>query len=417
MNSPVVRTLWLQVFLPYAIGYFLSYLLRTVNAVMAPELSHGLGISAADLGLLTSAYLAAFAVMQLPLGICLDRFGPRRVQAALLLVAALGCAGFALGQNLTQLFVARALIGAGVSASLMASYKSFSLWFPPSRQASLNAAIMVAGGLGALTSSSPFSLLLPIVGWRWIFAGLAFLAVAVAILILRSPEKPVASHAQGLREQLAVLRGIMGSRNFWRFAPLIATMNGGFTALQSLWAVPWLTEVVGLDRNGAAWYLLLLNLALMAGYATVATQLHRLTRRGWSLGHIMVGGGVLLQLTSLAVIVGAPGGSTLWVLLGLVYATTNLTYAHHASRYPSTVSGRANTCLNLAMFTGSFAFQWGFGIVADVTAAQGRTHAEGLVLAWALLLALQVTALLWFVASRERQGTTGADARSHARVP
>lgn len=400
MNLPVVRNLWLQVFLPYAVGYFLSYLLRTVNAVMAPELSNGLGISAADLGLLTSAYLAAFAAMQLPLGICLDRFGPRRVQAALLCVAALGCAGFALGQNLAQLFLARALIGAGVSASLMAAYKSFSLWFPPSRQASLNAAIMVAGGLGALTSSSPFSFLLPIVGWRSIFAGLALLAVAVALLILRSPDKPVAQQTQGLGDQLTVVGRIMGSRSFWRFAPLIATVNGGFTALQSLWAVPWLTEVVGLERSEAAWYLLLLNVALMAGYATVATQLHRLTRRGWGLGHIMVGGGVLLQLTSLALIVGVPGGSAPWVLLGLVYATTNLTYAHHASRYPSAVSGRANTCLNLAMFLGSFGFQWGFGLVADLAQAYGTTRGDGLSIAWELLLGLQFASLLWFTLSR-----------------
>lgn len=402
MNQLVARNLWLQVFLPYAIGYFLSYLLRTVNAVLAPELSQDIGMSAADLGFLTSAYLVAFAVMQLPLGICLDRYGPRRVQAVLLLVAGVGCAGFALGESLLQLFLARALIGAGVSASLMAAYKSFSLWFPPSRQASLNAAIMVAGGLGALTASSPFGFLVPVVGWRWIFAGLALFAVAIVGLILRSPEKPIAAAPQGLREQLRVLGTIMGGRSFWRFAPLIATMNGGFTALQSLWAIPWLTEVVGLDRNLAAWHLLLLNVALMVGYATVATQLHRVVRRGLSLGHIMVGGGVVLQLTSLALILGVSGGYSLWVLLGLAYATTNLTYAHHASRYPSSVSGRANTCLNLAMFLGSFGFQWGFGLVADFAEAQGRTQAQGLTLAWGMLLSLQAAALLWFAFSRDR---------------
>ena len=89
----------LRVFLPFAAGYFLSYLLRNVNAVIAPDLTRELGVSAADLGLLTSAYLLTFSTFQLPLGILLDRYGPRRVEAALLLVAAAGCAGFALGDS------------------------------------------------------------------------------------------------------------------------------------------------------------------------------------------------------------------------------------------------------------------------------------------------------------------------------
>ena len=73
----------LPILLPYAFGYFLSYLLRNVNAVIAPDLTHELGLSAADLGFLTSAYLIGFALAQLPLGIALDRWGPRRVEPSL----------------------------------------------------------------------------------------------------------------------------------------------------------------------------------------------------------------------------------------------------------------------------------------------------------------------------------------------
>ena len=91
--------LWLRVFLPFAAGYYLSYLLRTVNAVIAPELTRELALSAADLGLLTSAYLLAFAAFQIPLGLLLDRHGPRRVEAGLLLVAAAGTLLFAFGRS------------------------------------------------------------------------------------------------------------------------------------------------------------------------------------------------------------------------------------------------------------------------------------------------------------------------------
>ena len=79
---------WLRIFLPFAFGYYLSYLLRTVNAVISPVLTAELNLSAAHLGLLSSTYFLSFALAQLPLGIALDRYGPRRVEAALMLPAA-----------------------------------------------------------------------------------------------------------------------------------------------------------------------------------------------------------------------------------------------------------------------------------------------------------------------------------------
>ena len=137
----------------FAAGYFLSYGLRTVNAVIAPDLARQFNASAAELGLLTSAYFLAFGAFQLPLGVLLDRFGPRRVEAALLLVAGVGCALFGLAEGLNGLVLGRALIGMGVSACLMASFKAFSQWFPLDRLPSLTGTIMVAGGIGALATS------------------------------------------------------------------------------------------------------------------------------------------------------------------------------------------------------------------------------------------------------------------------
>ena len=97
-----------RVFVPFALGYFLSYLLRVVNAVIAPDLVRDLGLTAADLGLLTSANFLAFAVAQLPLGILLDRFGPRRTEAVLLLFAALGAFLFSIAGSAPDLIAGRA---------------------------------------------------------------------------------------------------------------------------------------------------------------------------------------------------------------------------------------------------------------------------------------------------------------------
>jgi sugar phosphate permease len=118
------RSLILCVFLPFVAGYYLSYLFRTINAVMAAPLAMELGLDAGDLGLLTSVYFVTFAAAQIPIGILLDRYGPRRVQSALLVVAAVGSALFAVSDNYLGLLAGRALIGLGVAAALNSGLKA-----------------------------------------------------------------------------------------------------------------------------------------------------------------------------------------------------------------------------------------------------------------------------------------------------
>ncbi|MDQ5906206.1 MAG: hypothetical protein QG590_687, partial [Pseudomonadota bacterium] len=156
--------LHLGLLLPFAAAYFLSYFFRSANAVIGPELANDLGLSAGDLGLLTSTYLLAFCLAQLPLGMLLDRFGARRVESALLLIAATGAALFAIADDMAALATARAIIGLGVSACLMAAFKAFSQWYPPERQASLTGWMMTSGGLGALAATAPLEALLHLSG-------------------------------------------------------------------------------------------------------------------------------------------------------------------------------------------------------------------------------------------------------------
>ena len=142
----------LTVFLPFAFGFFLSYLYRTVNAVLADDLAAAAGVDAAGLGLLTSAYFVSFAAFQIPLGLLLDRFGPRRVEAALLVVAALGALLFSLADGLGTMTAARMVIGLGVSACLMGAFKNTVMWWPKERLPLINGLILACGGLGALVA-------------------------------------------------------------------------------------------------------------------------------------------------------------------------------------------------------------------------------------------------------------------------
>ena len=401
---------WLRVFAPFAAGYYLSYLLRNVNAIIAPELARDIGVSASALGLLTSAYLLAFGAFQLPLGLLLDRYGPRRVEAGLLLIAAAGCAAFGAAANLAELATARALVGLGVSACLMASFKAFSLWFPAERQPSLNAAVMAAGSLGALTATLPLSWALPLAGWRGIFVGLAILVAAVAGLIFSVPERQSADGHETLAEQLRGLAQIVGSPVFWRFAPQTATVVGGFMAIQGLWAVPWLMNVNGLSREAAAFHLLLTGSAMLIGFLAVATLVTPLRRRGVTPQAILIAGmGGGLAVTG-AIVADVGPSHLLWFCLGLVFSVGNLAYALLASSFPLRLAGRANTALNLCTFAGAFGLQWGFGALVDLLQANGLSVKEAFRLTYGTLLVLQVLAYSWFVAGSRRLRAAGVKA-------
>ncbi len=132
MTVPLRRAV--VIFSAFAFAYFFSALLRAVTATLAPVFSTELGLRAGDLGLLAGAYFFGFAAMQLPLGRALDRWGPRRTLLALLAVAVLGCAAFAVAPDLPAMIAARVLIGAGVGACLMAPSLATAACFrrPPS---------------------------------------------------------------------------------------------------------------------------------------------------------------------------------------------------------------------------------------------------------------------------------------------
>ena len=389
--------LWRRLVPAYAAGYFLSYGLRSVNAVIAPELIRDLGITSADMGLLTSAYFLAFGLFQLPLGLLLDRFGPRRVEAALLLLAAAGCALFGAGQTLTTLVLGRALIGLGVSSCLMASFKAFSQWFPVERLPSLTATIMVAGGLGALSASVPVEAALPLLGWRGMFYLFAALLVASAGFLMTVPDRTALAHSEPLGQQVRTLLGIFGKRVFWRFAPQGCLCSGGFMAVQGLWAVPWLMEVNGAARADAAGVLFLLGLAMLSGFVFVATCSRWLARNGvapMTLLTLGIGIGLLVEA---AIIADLARPAWLWPMLGLSFSLSNVAYSQLSAEFPVELSGRVNTALNLMVFVGAFGLQWGIGALVDGLTVGGVARTQAFRITFSVLLVLQALAFGWFL--------------------
>lgn len=395
MNRPTA--LWLRIVPAYAMGYFLSYGLRSINAVIAPELAQELNITASGLGLLTSAYFLGFGLFQLPLGMLLDHFGPRRVESVLLLVGAVGCLIFAAGDALYTLAVGRALIGLGVSACLMASFKAFSQWFPIERMPSLTATIMVAGGLGALTVSTPVEMALPFLGWRGVFVGMALLLFISAGFLFMVEDKVPDARASSVGELWRSLRLVYGNRVFWRYAPQSGLTVGGFMALQGLWAVPWLMTVSQMSRSGAAAVLFSMALAMLAGFFFVAICSGWLLRIGVGPLFLLRAGMGIFVVAQLSIVADVLPASWVWPVLGFAFSLSNIAYPLLTAAFPVDLAGRVNTALNLVTFVGAFILQWGIGTLVDLLGRFDLTPAESFRGTMGGLLVLQILAYLWFL--------------------
>lgn len=420
----------LTVFLPFACGYYLSYFFRQVNAIIAGDLQADLGIGASELGLLTSLYFAAFAAFQLPLGLLLDRFGPRRVNAALLLIAAAGAALFAISESLLLLSIGRALIGLGVAGCLMSSFKAVTEWFPRPRWPLINSCILAMGGLGAISATGPVELALQITTWRGVFVGLAIASAAVAITILTVvPDRERTGPPPTFRTQVAGLVAVYRDAFFWRITPVAVCCMATSLAINGLWAGPWLRDVAGFDRAQSANVLFYLAVAMTIGFLLWGTVADLLDRRGVRLTWTM-GGGVVLFLLALAAIAVplAPEQRWPWLAFGLMSNVTALAYTVVSRHFPLAYAGRATSALNLLVFVGAFAVQYAIGMLLDLWPATdaGRAPTEAYAATFGVFWLVCLLSWLWFLARAKKapirdtpaaEPEPGPEASSAAREP
>ncbi len=399
MRSPLF--IILRVFFPFAAGYFLSYLYRVVNAVIAPDLLADIGIGPSALGLLTAVYFISFASFQLPLGILLDRYGPRRIEALLLLFAGLGAFLFARAETVTGLVVGRAFIGFGVSACLMAAFKAFTLWFPRNTWPMVNGFQMAAGGMGALAATAPVETALQFTDWRTVFMILAGVTVMTAILLfVVVPEKTNAPGKENFRSQVKGIGQVFTSRLFWRTAPLTTMSQAAFLAIQGLWAGPWLANVAGLDRTAVADTLLWVAVAMIAGFITLGSVTERLVHRGISVQTTAVGGMSLFMVVQLLLICNPDGWSRfLWPAFGFFGTSGIIAYSSLTRSFPVELSGRVTTAINLLVFIAAFIGQWLIGAVISLwpVSADGQLSDDGFAYGFGIMLLLQFLCLGGFL--------------------
>ena len=409
--SVLPRRTAVLVFAAFATAYFLSALIRAITATLSPALTAEFNLQARDLGLLAGAYFLGFAVTQLPMGNWLDRFGPKRVVLGFLAVAVVGCLAFSLCTSLTGLFAARLLCGVGMSACLMAPLTGFRRWFTPAAQLRSNSWMLMTGSMGMIASTLPVQWLVPVVGWRPLFLGLAaMLVLAMAAIAWRVPHWTHPGRGDVPPGATGGYAQVWRDPYFRSLVPLGFFSYGGLLAVQTLWAGPWLVQLASYSALEAATGMFWINVAMLCTFWCWGAVTPWLARRGWHADRIMAWG-LPISLVLLALAIGATsampaGASALLAAYFVASSCVTLSQPAVGMAFPAAVAGRALSAFNLVIFLGVFVIQWSIGLVIDALVVLGVARSLSFQAAMTLFLLCCAAAYVYFLrASRHNQRT------------
>lgn len=348
-------------FIFFTSAYFLSYFFRSANAVISADLSSDLALTPGQLGFMTSIFFATFAAVQIPVGIGLDRYGPRWITPGLLLVGVVGSLMFASAQSFVMVTVGRGLIGIGMSGCLMGSLKALSQWYPVDRFATVSGLLIGIGSSGALFAASPLAWLNNLYGWRAIFVGMAIVTALIAVSIMiftRNTPPGVEWPTPAAREGGIGL--ILKDLRFWRFALISLFAIGTLQAFLGLWAGPYLFDVYQLSDISGGNILLLIGIGSTVGFLTNGWVADR-----FELKQVVLYGSILFILTQIALALSPPliAVVVLFFLFGYGGTFCILLMAEVRKMFPDSMTGQATSALNLFGFAGTFLIQWILGIV------------------------------------------------------
>jgi MFS family permease len=379
--------------------YGISQFLRNSVGVIASDLARELDLSAGQVGLLSSAFFFSFAAAQIPVGIAIDRYGPRRTMLATSALAVAGTLLFALAPSGPALVLARILMGLGCSTFFMAPLVIYARRFPPERFAALTSLQMGLAGFGILLATAPLAASAAAIGWRASFAAVAGITTLIALALIWIV--PADRAANGPKENWAeTLRGVgiaIRTRFFWPVFFAHLTAYSTFATVVGLWAGPWLSDVYGLDLARRGNFLLVGAATQILGILLWGAADRIL--RGYK-GPVLAGG--LTSVALLAVAAVVPFGLTaagFWIgAFGLAIAFTPILTAHGKALFPPALTGRGITLMNIGAIGGTFLSQTATGLLIDLVGHEqgGRYPPEGYRLVFGALAAWLMVSLLFY---------------------
>ena len=366
MNKPILaQSKAVSIFLIFALGYFISTLLRAINATISPELVSEFDLSAAELGLLGGGYFLGFATVQIPLGYLLDSKGPRKIVSYFLSITIVGLILFAYAQNFIMLLVSRILIGIGVGACLMGPLTAYRVWYLDETQQRANSWMLMVGAIGMLSSSLPVQYFIPTIGWRGVFIFLTVLTlICIILIILFIPKWQTEEKLNKIK--YAELKNVWQNSFFRSLVPVGFFNYGGLFAIQTLWAGPWMTRVSGYTAEESAKGLFLIYFCLLFSFLLWGYFVPKFSKNIKDAVKLLRWGAPLNLIVLLLIIyLGSSAGASYWALFAVSSIFLSLTQPAVGMAFSTSNAGKTLTSFNLLLFVGAFFIQWIIGIIID----------------------------------------------------
>ena len=392
------------IFFVFACGYFISALLRAITATLSPLLTSEFNLNAGNLGLLAGGYFLGFATMQIPLGYLLDRHGPKKIVSSFLLIAIIGTVAFAMAQSFSGLLISRILIGIGVSACLMGPLTGYRIWFADEYQQRANAWMLMVLSMGFVFSTLPVQLLLPVIGWRWIFGLiviLIFLVIILTLLFIPSWNIEVKNNQENNKGSLS---DVWKSKFFRSTIPLGLFNYGGMVAIQTLWAGPWMVRVADYAPIKSATGLFWINTTMLVAFFIFGYILPKITKIGFeSVRLIKLGLPISYLSLFVIIILGENAGAIHFTIYLLTSIVLTLTQPAVALSFPTSLAGKSLTSFNLLIFVGTFIMQWGIGLVIDLSLFFGIGEIQSFQISFLVYLIICIFSYLYFLLNNRNE--------------
>ena len=399
MNKPILqKSKAITIFLVFAFGYFISTLLRAINATISPELVLDFDLTAGQLGLLSGGYFLGFASVQIPLGYLLDSKGPRKIVSYFLLLTIIGLILFSLSENFTSLLVSRIIIGIGVGACLMGPLTAYRVWFQDETQQRANSWMLMMGAMGMLFSSLPVQYFLPSVGWRGIFLFLALLTLICIFLIIFFIPAWNINRKNIEHKNEGSLSEVWNNSFFKSLVPMGFFNYGGLFAIQTLWAGPWMITVSGYTAKESAEGLFLIYISLLISFFCWGYFVPRFSKNINDAKKLLKFGAPLnLIVLAYIIILGPNAGAVHWAVFVVSSIFLSLTQPAVGLAFSLNNAGKALTSFNLLLFIGAFFLQWVIGLIIDISVFFNFTEITGFRNAMTFILIASFLSYLYFI--------------------
>ena len=399
MNKPMLKqSKAISIFLVFALGYFISTLLRAITATISPELINEFDLSAGELGLLGGGYFLGFASVQIPLGYLLDLKGPRKIVSYFLSIAIIGIILFSLAQNFLTLLISRVIIGIGVGACLMGPLTAYRVWYQDETQQRSNSWMLMVGAVGMLFSSLPVQYLLPTIGWRGVFINLSILTtICIILIIIFIPKWNV--NDLDKNPETGTLKEIWKNNFFRSLVPMGLFNYGGLFAIQTLWAGPWMVRVSGYTPEESAKGLFMIYFFMLISFLVWGFFVPKISKNiNDAIKLLKIGTPFSLIILGLIIYLGPDAGAIHWTLFVVSAIFLSLSQPAVGMAFTLSNAGKALTSFNLLLFVGAFFVQWMMGIIIDISMNFNFSEVISFKFAMTFVLISSLLSYLYFLA-------------------